>query len=91
MVAAVDTYIALSNDTTKVVPGHGPVAGKARLIEYRDMLETARERMAKLVTEGKSLDDVYAAKPFADFDAKLGVSEQIARNFMRVVYSSLKN
>ncbi len=90
MVAAVDTYIALSNDATKVVPGHGPVVGKARLIEYRDMLETARERMAKLVAEGKSLDDVYAAKPFADYDARLGVNEQIARNFMRVVYSSLK-
>lgn len=90
MVAAVDTYIALSNDNTKVVPGHGPVIGKAQLVEYRAMLETARERMAKLVTEGKSLDDVYAAKPYADFDARLGVSDQIARNFMRVVYSSLK-
>lgn len=91
MIAASDAYIALSNDTTKVVPGHGPVVGKAQLIDYRAMLVTARDRMAKLIAEGKSLDEVYAAKPYADFDAKLAVTEQMAKNFMRVVYSSLKN
>ena len=90
MIAAVDTYIALSNDTTKVVPGHGPVSSKAQLVEYRAMLMTARDRMEKLIAEGKSLDDVYAAKPYADFDAKLAVNEQMSKNFMRVVYSSLK-
>ena len=90
IIAAVDAYIALSNDNTKVVPGHGPVSSKAQLIEYRTMLVTARDRMAKLIAEGKSLDDVYAAKPYADFDAKLSANEQMAKNFMRVVYSSLK-
>lgn len=90
MIAAVDTYIALSNDTTKVVPGHGPLSNKAQLIEYRAMLVTARDRMEKLIAEGKSLDDVYAAKPYADFDAKFSANEQMAKNFMRVVYSSLK-
>ena len=90
MIAAVDAYIALSNDNTKVVPGHGPVSSKAQLVEYRTMLVTARDRMAKLIAEGKSLDDVYAAKPYADFDAKLSANEQMAKNFMRVVYSSLK-
>ncbi len=90
MIAAVDAYIALSNDGTKVVPGHGPVSSKAQLVEYRTMLVTARDRMAKLIAEGKSLDDVYAAKPYADFDAKFSANEQMAKNFMRVVYSSLK-
>lgn len=90
MIAAVDAYIAVSNDTTKVVPGHGPAANKAVLIEYRAMLVAARDRMAKLIAEGKSLDDVYAAKPYADFDAKFSATEQMAKNFMRVVYSSLK-
>jgi glyoxylase-like metal-dependent hydrolase (beta-lactamase superfamily II) len=90
MIVAVEAYIALANDTTKVVPGHGPMVGKAQLTEYRALLITARDRMAKLIAEGKSLDDVYAAKPYADLDAKLGVNEQAAKNFMRVVYSSLK-
>ena len=46
--------------------------------------------MQKLIGEGKSLDDVYAAKPFADFDAKYAANEQAAKNFVRVVYYSLK-
>jgi len=91
MIAAVDTYLALSNDATKIVPGHGALATKAQLAEYRTMLVTARDRMVKLIAEGKSLDDVYAAKPFADFDAKLNVNEQAGRNFMRGVYLSLKS
>jgi cyclase len=90
MIAASDAYIALANDTTKIVPGHGPLTNKAQVIEYRAFLVTARDRMAKLIAEGKSLDDVYAAKPYADFDAKFSATEQMAKNFMRVVYSSLK-
>ncbi len=90
MIAASDAYLALANDATKIVPGHGPLASKAQLAEFRAMLATARDRMAPLVKDGKSLDDVYAAKPFADLDAKWAVSEQAAKNFMRVVYISLK-
>ena len=70
MIAATDAYLKLVNAKTRIVPGHGPIADRAALIEYRTMLVTARDRMAKLVKEGKSEDDVVAAKPFADLDAK---------------------
>ena len=46
--------------------------------------------MAKLIAEGKSEADIAAAKPFADFDAKWAVNEQAGRNWIRVVYVSLK-
>src|ERR1700716_3202291 len=69
MIAAADPYVKLANARTKIVPGHGPLADKAALIEYRTMLITARDRMTKLVKEGKSEDDVIAAKPFADLHA----------------------
>jgi glyoxylase-like metal-dependent hydrolase (beta-lactamase superfamily II) len=90
MIAASDAYLALSNDATKIVPGHGPLTNKAQLIEYRAMLTTARDRMAALIKDGKSESDIYAAKPFADLDAKWAMNEQAGRNFMRVVYASLK-
>lgn len=67
------------------MPGHGAVADKAALLDYRTMLETVRERMAQLVKEGKSEDDVVAAKPFADLDAKWAPSELAAKNFIRVL------
>jgi cyclase len=68
MIAAADAYLKLTNAKSRIVPGHGPIADKAALTEYRTMLVTARDRMAKLVKEGKSEDDVVAAKPFADLD-----------------------
>jgi cyclase len=89
MIAATDAYLKLVNDKSRIVPGHGPIADKATLIEYRAMLITARERMAKLVKDGKSEDDVVAAKPFADLDAKWAPTELASKNFIRVVYHSL--
>jgi glyoxylase-like metal-dependent hydrolase (beta-lactamase superfamily II) len=89
MIAATDAYLKLTNAKTRIVPGHGPLADKAVLTEYRTMLVTARDRMAKLVKEGKSEDDVVAAKPFADFDTKWAPTELASTNFIRVVYHSL--
>jgi cyclase len=89
MIAASDVYLKLTNARSRIVPGHGPIADKASLMEYRTMLVTARDRMAKLVKDGKSEDDVVASKPFADLDAKWAPTELAAKNFVRVVYHSL--
>jgi cyclase len=89
MIAAADAYLKLTNARSRIVPGHGPIADKAALAEYRTMLVTARDRMAALVKEGKSEDDVVAAKPFADLDKKWAPTELASRNFIRVVYHSL--
>jgi glyoxylase-like metal-dependent hydrolase (beta-lactamase superfamily II) len=89
MIAAADACLKLVNEKSRIVPGHGPAADKAALTDYRTMLVTARDRMAKLVKDGKSEDDVVAAKPFADLDAKWSPSEHASKNFIRVVYHSL--
>ena len=89
MIAATDAYMKLTNAKTRIVPGHGPIADRAALSEYRAMLMTARDRMAELVKAGKSEDDVMAAKPFADLDAKWAPTELASKNFIRVVYHSL--
>lgn len=90
MIAGVDALIKQADDGTRVVPGHGPVAGKAELLAYRTMLQTARERMEKLIAAGKSEEEAVAAKPFADFDAQLGANDQASRIFTVSVYRSLK-
>lgn len=89
MIAATDAFLKLANDKTKIVPGHGPLANKAALADYRTMLMTARDRMTKLIKEGKTEDDVLAAKPFADLDAKWAPNETVSKNFIRAVYTSL--
>jgi len=89
MIAAADTYLKLINAKSRIVPGHGPIADKAALQQYRTMLVTARDRMAKLVKDGKSEDDVVAAKPFADLDRNWAPTELAGTNWIRVVYHSL--
>jgi cyclase len=89
MIAATDAYLKLTNAKSRIVPGHGPIADKAALAEYRTMLVTARDRMAILVKADKSEDDVVAAKPFADLDKKWAPTELASKNFIRVVYHSL--
>jgi glyoxylase-like metal-dependent hydrolase (beta-lactamase superfamily II) len=89
MIAASDAFLKLTNAKTRIVPGHGPLADRAALIEYRTMLITARDRMTQLVKQGNSEDDAVAAKPFADLDAKWAPTELAATNFVRVVYHSL--
>jgi cyclase len=89
MIAATDGYLKLTNAKSRIVPGHGPIADRAALMEYRTMLITVRDRMAKLVKEGKSEDEVVALKPFADLDAKWAPTEFAGKNFIRVVYHSL--
>ena len=89
MIAAAEKYIKLVDARTRIVPGHGPVGDKAALIEYRNMLVTAHDRMAKLVKEGRSEEEVLAAKPFADLDTKWAMTELASKNFIRVVYHSL--
>jgi cyclase len=89
MIAASEIYLKLTNAKTRIVPGHGPLADRAALVEYHKMLITARDRMAKLVKEGKSEADAVAAKPFADLDAKWAPTELASTNFIRVVYHSL--
>jgi glyoxylase-like metal-dependent hydrolase (beta-lactamase superfamily II) len=92
MIAAVDKYLPLVNGETKIVPGHGPLGSKAQLLDYRAMLVTSHDRMAALIAEGKVASEVeaQAARPFADLDAKWAANEQAAKNWVRVVYNSLK-
>jgi cyclase len=91
MIRGVDEVVAFAKDDTKIVPGHGPLGTKAMIREYRQMLVDARERISKLKAAGKSEDEVVAAKPNADYDAKLRLDERSIGNFIRVVYRSLKN
>jgi glyoxylase-like metal-dependent hydrolase (beta-lactamase superfamily II) len=72
MIAADDRVLAVAGPDTKLVPGHGPLATRADLQAFRDMLKTSSERIAKLVKQKKSLKEIQDAKPLADLDAKWG-------------------
>ena len=66
------------------------MAGKAQVAEFRDMLATARDRMATMVGKGMTEEEAVAAKPFVDLDAKWAGNEQDSVNFIRMAYNSFK-
>jgi glyoxylase-like metal-dependent hydrolase (beta-lactamase superfamily II) len=90
MITAAEANIAQVTDKTIVIPGHGPVGGKAEMIEYRDILVTIRDRVAALKREGKSVDEVVATKPAAAYDAKWGKGFVNGEFFTKLVYKGIK-
>jgi len=60
------------DENSVVVPGHGPVLGYEDMADYILMLETVRDRISKLIDQGKSVEEVIAAMPTAEFDEKYG-------------------
>lgn len=80
--------LSLANDETKIVPGVGRVGTRADIVAYRNMLVTIRDRVARLVAEGKTLEEVIAAHPTAEFDATWGSPDHPL--FLPVIYAELK-
>ena len=60
--------LALCDDHTKVIPGHGPVGSKADVAAWKKMLEQMRDRISKLVKAKKTLDQIKAGKPLAEWE-----------------------
>ena len=71
---------------TMIVPGHGRLADKMDLVEYRNMVTIVRDRIQALVAEGKTLEQVRATQPTLDYDARYGAPDA----FIASVYASLK-
>ncbi|MEO5734557.1 MAG: MBL fold metallo-hydrolase [Rubrivivax sp.] len=72
VVAAADQVLALATERTKIIPGHGPLATRADLLAYREMLASVAGRIRALRAEGRSDDQIAAATPSAAFDAAWG-------------------
>jgi cyclase len=89
MIAAADKILALASADSKIVPGHGPLGNKEDLTKFRAMLVTARDRVQKLKSAGKTAEEAVAAKPFADLDAAWGKGMLGADQFVQVVYLAL--
>ena len=89
VIAAADRVIALVNDRTRIIPGHGPVASKADLIAYRAYLADVTEKVAIAIKAKKSLAQVQAMKPSAAYDAKYGGQFIKSDAFVEEIYKSL--
>jgi cyclase len=89
MIRGADACLAVADDKTKIVPGHGPLGDKDSLQKYRDMMATVATSVEKLKASGQTLEQAIAAKPTADFDAIWGKGALKPEQFVELVYSTL--
>jgi cyclase len=91
MLAGFDAIVALARPDTKVVPGHGAVVDKTAVAAHKAMMMAIRDKVAVLVGQNKTQEEVIAAKPTAEFDAKVtGATPQTADRFVGQLYQELK-
>jgi glyoxylase-like metal-dependent hydrolase (beta-lactamase superfamily II) len=89
MIRATEANLAKVTDRMIVIPGHGAVADKSQLAFYRDLLVSTREKVADLKRQGKSLDEIVAAKPTAATDTKWGNGYRIPKDFICDVFQGV--
>jgi glyoxylase-like metal-dependent hydrolase (beta-lactamase superfamily II) len=90
MINGLGQILKRSGPNTKIIPGHGPTVDRNAVMMHRDMLIAVRDRISKLVDQGKTQEDVLAAKPTADYDAKVPNSAETTQRFVTQVYAELK-
>jgi glyoxylase-like metal-dependent hydrolase (beta-lactamase superfamily II) len=98
VVEALDTVDKLAGPNTKLVPGHGTTISRADLAAYRAMIVSVEARVQEMIDQGKSVQEVLAAKVTSPYDAGVhggldplpagfGTS---ADRFVSAVYAELK-
>jgi glyoxylase-like metal-dependent hydrolase (beta-lactamase superfamily II) len=94
---ALDATMELAGQDTKLIPGHGTIINRTDLIPYRDMILAVQAKVQQMIAQGKTREEVLAAKVTAPYDSKVpggllpagaGTS---ADRFVGMVYSELKS
>lgn len=85
VIAAAERVLSMALPNTKIIPGHGDLAGPEDLRRYRDMLVDVRDQVQALIDDGATIEEVVAAKPAALYDAEFGEDEA----FVQSVFYSL--
>lgn len=88
-IAAVDVILGITDASSKIIPGHGPLGDKAQLQAYRDMLANAYTRLLKLKNEGVSVEDAIALDPLKDLEAQWGGGIFTGEKWIEIIYPAV--
>jgi len=88
--AGLSRVIALCGPNTRVVPGHGPIVDRNAVMAHRDVVVALHKKIGDLAKQGKSLDEVMAAKPAAEFNTRIKEVGTTDDRFVGQVYAEVK-
>ena len=90
MIAAARQVMKIANPDTKIIPGHlGPVVGFKEIQQQLDMFAAVRDRVSAAIRAGKTVEQVVASKPTADFDNGRMDGAITPDRFVTLVYTDL--
>ena len=91
MIEAMSSAIGTAGPETKVIPGHGQEpSDRQGMIAYQNSLFTLRDRVQGFVDRGASVEQMLAAKPTEDLDARWGgVPSWTAVDLLPIIYQEL--
>jgi glyoxylase-like metal-dependent hydrolase (beta-lactamase superfamily II) len=90
MMAAARQVMKIANADTKIVPGHlGPIVGFREIQQQLEMFAAVRDRVSAAIRAGKTLEQVVASKPTADFDQGRTGGAITPDRFVTLVYTDL--
>lgn len=91
LIASLSLVVERAGPDTKIIPGHGPIVDKAAVAAHRDMIVAVQDKVAALVKQGKTADEIVAAKPTADFDATVPQAATTSERFVRALQAEMTN
>jgi glyoxylase-like metal-dependent hydrolase (beta-lactamase superfamily II) len=76
---------------TYVIPGHGRLCEQMEIVDYRDMVVLVRDVIADLIKQGKTLDQIKAARPALPYETRYGsqTGTWTTNAFVEAIYKSL--
>jgi glyoxylase-like metal-dependent hydrolase (beta-lactamase superfamily II) len=89
MIEGLGRVVELAGPATKIIPGHGPIVDRQAVAAHRDMLVAARDRVAALVKQGQTQEQVIAAKPLAPYESKVAEPGTTGDRFLGQLYAEL--
>jgi glyoxylase-like metal-dependent hydrolase (beta-lactamase superfamily II) len=86
---ALGVLIGMAGPNTKIIPGHGTVSTRADVIAFRDMILDVKARVAAMVAQGRTIEQILAARPAASYEAQRGTDQTSLERFIRGVYAGV--
>jgi len=89
LLTAINTAIMITDEDTKIIPGHGELSNKKELLQYREVVLTVRDRVKMAIKNGKSIEEIKAAKINAEYDEQWGSGFINPDRIVDIIYTSL--
>ncbi|MDN5201814.1 MBL fold metallo-hydrolase [Fulvivirgaceae bacterium BMA10] len=89
-ISFLEDVLKMINDDTKVIPGHGELSTKKDIVNFKKMLVDIKDKVAKGVASGKTINEVLAAEPTKQYDASWNNGFIKSEDFIKMIYQELK-